>query len=101
MILREGTVPYLKCKRCGMQTKPGTLLERHQQTRLCHEGWERKMQHEAAEAARIALARTFTAYREDLERVEVFKYLGRLLTYNNNDSQAMQSNLKRACKSWA
>jgi hypothetical protein len=31
----------------------------------------------------------FTAYGEDLERVEVMKYLGRLLTYNDNDSQAM------------
>jgi hypothetical protein len=59
------------------------------------------MQHEAAEAERIALARTFIAYREDLERAEVFKYLGRLLTYDSNDSHAMQSNLKKAHKSWA
>ncbi len=41
----------------------------------------------------------FTAYEEDLERVEVFKYLGRLLTYDNNDSQATRSNLKKARKS--
>ncbi len=53
------------------------------------------------EAARIALARMFTAYREDLERVEVFKYLERLLTYDKNDSQAMPSNLKKARKSCA
>ncbi len=59
------------------------------------------MQWEAAEAARIALTRTFTAYGEDLERVEVFKYLGRLLAYNHNDSQAMWSNLKKARKGWA
>jgi hypothetical protein len=58
------------------------------------------MQHEATAAARIALARMFAAYREDLERVEVFKYLERLLTYDNNDSQAMQSNLMKARKSW-
>ncbi len=41
------------------------------------------------------------AYGEDLEMVEVFKYLRQLLTYNNNDSQAMQLNLKKAHKSWA
>jgi hypothetical protein len=58
------------------------------------------MQHEATEAARIAHARTFTAYMEDLKRVEVFKYLGKLLAYENNDSQAMESNLKKARKSW-
>ena len=96
----EGTVPFLRCKRCRMQTDVGTLYRKHQRTWLCHVGWEWRKQHEAAEAARIALARTFTAYREDLERVEVFKYLGRLLTYDNNDSQAMRLNLKKACNSW-
>jgi hypothetical protein len=84
-----------------MQTKFGALYGKHQHTRLCREGWERKKQHEAAEAARIALARMFTAYGEDLERVEVFKYLGQSLTYEDNDSQAMQLNLKKARKSWA
>jgi len=38
----------------------------------------------------VALApQSFTAYRDKLERVEMFKYLGRLLTYNDNDTQAM------------
>jgi len=97
----EGTVPFPKCERCGMQTEVGALYGKHQRTRLCREGWERKKQHEAAEAARVALARTFTAYGEDLERVEVFKYLGRLLAYDDNDSQAMRANLRKARKSWA
>jgi hypothetical protein len=44
------------------------------------------MQHEAAEAARVALAQSFTAYGDKLERVEVFKYMGRLLAYNDNDT---------------
>ncbi len=101
VIPSKGTVPLLKCKRYGMQTKTGTLYGRHQCTPLCREGWEWKVQHKAAEATRIALARMFTAYREDLERVELFKYLGRLLTYDANDSQAMQSNLKKVGKSWA
>ena len=77
------------------------LYRGHWHTRLCREGWIRKKQHEAAEAARVALRKTFTAYGEDLERVEVFKYLGRLLAYDDNDSQAMRSNLKKARKSWA
>jgi hypothetical protein len=84
-----------------LQTEVGALYGQHQRTQLCSEGWERKKQHEAAEAARVALNRTFTAYEEDLERVEVFKYLGRLLTYDYNDSQATRSNLKKARKSWA
>lgn len=60
------------------------------------------MQHETAEAeaARISLTRAFTAYGEDLERVEVFKYLGdsaRLLapskqTYHYSTSQVASQN---------
>ncbi len=38
----EGTVPFPKCERCGMQTKTGSLYGKHQCTWLCHEGWERK-----------------------------------------------------------
>ncbi len=42
----------------------------------------------------------FTVYGDELERVEVFKYLGWLLAYDDNDTQAMQGNLKIARKSW-
>ena len=74
-----------------MQTEPGALYGRHQRTRLCQEGWDQKVQHEAAEAARVALAQSFMAYGDNLERVKVFKYLGRLLAYNINNTQAMRA----------
>jgi hypothetical protein len=96
----KGTVPLPRCERCGMQTECGALLGRHQRTQLCREGWDKKVQHEAAETARVALTQSFTVYGDKLERVEVFKYLGRLLAYNDNDTQAMQGNLKKARKSW-
>ena len=85
-----------------MQTEHDTLYGQHQRTQLCQEGWEWKMQHEAAETTGTgaALAQSFTVYEDDLERVKVFKYLGRLLAYNNNNTQAMQANLKKTRKSW-
>jgi hypothetical protein len=83
-----------------MQTETGTLNGWHQCTRLCQQGWEWKMQHEAAETASVALAQLFTAFRDKLERVEVFKYLGRLLAYDDNNTQAMGANLRKARKSW-
>jgi hypothetical protein len=83
-----------------MQTERGALLGRHQHTQLCREGWDKKVQHEAAETARVALSQSFTAYGDELERVEVFKYLGWLLAYDDNNTQAMQGNLKKARKSW-
>ena len=51
------------------------------------------MQYEAATNSQLALGQSFSTYREELEQVEVFKYLGRLLAYDDNDTQAMQSNL--------
>ena len=46
VLLSEGTVPFPRCERCGMQTKAGALYGKHQRTRLCQEGWEKKKQHE-------------------------------------------------------
>ncbi len=96
----KGTVPLPRCERCGVQTERGALYGWHQHTQLCQNGWDKKVQHEATETARVTLAQSFTAYVDELERVEVFKYLGRLLAYDNNDTQAMQGNLKKARKSW-
>jgi hypothetical protein len=36
-----------------------------------------------------------------LERVEVFKYLGWLLAYDDNDTQAIRANFAKARKAWA
>jgi hypothetical protein len=35
-----------------------------------------------------------------LERVEVFKYLGRLIAYDDANNQAMRSNLRKARRCW-
>jgi hypothetical protein len=48
-----------------------------------------------------ALECTFRANREDLERVEVFKYLGWLISFDDANNQAMRSNLKKARGCWA
>jgi hypothetical protein len=59
------------------------------------------MQHEAAARSQDALQQGFFCGGDDLERVEVFKYLGRMLAYDDNDTQAMQANLKKAWRCWA
>ena len=61
----------------------------------------RRRQHlVAAEGAR-ALTRTFTAYGEtELRRVERFKYMGRVLSYNDSDTPAIRRNLKRERQVW-
>ena len=57
---------------------------------MCKDGVARKVQYAAAKRTHKALQQTFMAYRVELERVEVFKYLGRLLAYDNNDARAMR-----------
>ena len=39
---------------------------------------------------------TFTAYGVELEQVEVLKYLGRQIWNNDNDTQSIRSQLRKA-----
>ena len=38
---------------------------------------------------------TVYTYGEELERVEVFKYLGRLIAFDDDDTQAVRGNLAK------
>jgi hypothetical protein len=97
----EGSLPLPQCNRCGFQISYATMNGRHYETALCKDRVVRKVQHAVAERTHLALLQTFTAYGEELERVEVFKYLGRLLAYDDNDTQAVRNNLKKAQSVWA
>ena len=63
-------------------------------------GVERRVQREAAVNAVKALDQTFTVNDTELERVEVFKYLGRLMSMDDSDMWAVYYNLNKARKSW-
>ena len=97
----EGSLPLPQCDRCGLQISFTAINGRHYETALCKDGVARKVQYAAAERAHTALQQTFTAYGAELERVEVFKYLGRLLAYDDNDARAVRGNLKKARGVWA
>jgi hypothetical protein len=90
----KGSLPLPKCARCGLQLPVEDLSRGHHCTGLCQRGWERKCQHEAAVRSKRAFEHTFSVNREELERVQVFKYLGRLISHDDADNQAMQSNLR-------
>ncbi len=97
----EGSQPLPKWESCGLQTPVADLNGGPHRTDLCQRGWKRKRQHAAAVHSQEALERSFTAYGEDLERVEVFKYLGRLIAYDDANNQAMRLNLRKARGCWA
>ncbi len=85
----KGSLPLLQCARCGLQTPVKDLGRCHHCTGLCQRGWERKCQHEAAVRSQQALEHTFRTNGEELGRVEVFKYLGRLILFDDADNQAI------------
>ena len=52
-------------------------------------GMARRQQREAAVASAMALRCQFTVHGDALEKVEVFKYLGRMKAQDNNNTQAV------------
>ena len=53
-------------------------------------------QHAIAAEGRAALDRTFSAYGEVLKSVRQFKYLGRIVSYDDNDTPAIRRNIKKS-----
>jgi hypothetical protein len=65
-------------------------------------GMARQQQQEAVVASALALRCHFTVHGDALEKVEVFKYLRRMMAQDNNNIQAMQYQLrKKARGTWA
>jgi hypothetical protein len=97
----EGSLPLPQCDRCGLQISFTAINGRNYETAMCKDGVARKVQYAAAKHAHLALQQLFMAYGAELERVKLYKYLGGLLAYNDNDAQAVRGNLKKACGIWA
>jgi hypothetical protein len=90
---------FRRCWRCGMQVNP--KFTGHQATKECQVGVERRQQREAAVTSALALRQQFSVHGEALERVEVYKYLGRLLAQDDDDIQAIRAQLRKARATWA
>ena len=68
-----------KCKPCGLQVTYEHPNQGHEDSQLCRDLEARKLQHRAAGASIEALQQELTAYGEEFARVEIFKYLRRLI----------------------
>jgi hypothetical protein len=97
VVSTEGYFP--RCERCTMQVNPA--YPRHIQMQECQTGVERKLQRESAVQLELALRHQFLVHRDVLERIEVFKYHGRLLAQDDDDAQAIQQQLQKARGVWA
>jgi hypothetical protein len=97
VVKKEGR--YLRCPRCGMQVDPRYPV--HINTRECRMRTARRHQRDMAVRSALALRQQFMVYGDVLERVEVFRYLGRLLSQDDDDIQAVRSQLRKAHGTWA
>ena len=82
-----------------MQVDP--RVPTHINTKECRIGTARRHQRDMAVCSALALRQQFTVHGDVLERVEVFRYLGRLLSQDDDDIQAVRSQLCKARGTWA
>jgi hypothetical protein len=101
VILEEGSFPNPRCEYCDMFVPRPAIHTTHPRTAMCRKGADRKRQRLAKEDARRATEHVLMARGEPLESVSIFKYLGRLLSSNDDDWPAVHRNLSKARKSWA
>jgi hypothetical protein len=62
---------------------------------------KRRHQRDMAVRSALALRQQFTVHGDVLERVEVFRYLGRLLSQDDDNVQAVRNQLCKARGTWA
>jgi hypothetical protein len=82
-----------------MQINP--IVTEHWKTESCALGTDRRVQCKAAVTSALTLHCTFLVHGEVLERVKVFKYLGRLLAQEDNNAQAVRQQVCKARAIWA
>ena len=97
----EGDGFFSLCTLCGDQVSPLGFRRGHMQSNECKRVVERNATRRSAMIGAKALEDRFTAYGQELEQVDMFKYLGRLLAMDDNDMPAVQANLKKARGVWS
>ena len=96
----DGLFP--RCQNCDMLINPNPRYSgKHAGSKLCDERGARLRQHERAVQSAFALRELFSVGDDPLERVEVFRYLGRLIAMGDDDAQAVRACLKKARRAWA
>ena len=100
VILEKGNLPHPRYSRWDMLVPWRALNGKHHNTAMCRKGAERKRQRMAESELRESTGRAFEAYKNPIEAVSSFKYLGRIMTAGVDDWPSVAGNLVKARKSW-
>ena len=96
VIDEDGMLP--KCQICGMRVSGD--ISKHQNSFTCKRGASRRQNEIKQDRQYDAENVKFYIGDKELERVRYFKYLGRILTEDDDDTRCIEDNLKRARKQW-
>lgn len=102
IIQEEGATPLPRCDRCDMHvTKRVHGTQRHYSSDRCCKGARRVALRELRRAQIGAQEAVFSIRGIPLDIVELFKYLGRWLSFEDGDWAAVRNNLTKARQRWA
>ena len=80
--------------RCKMQVN--STATSYQAKKTCKVVHAAKLQRKAVSDSAVTMDAKFYAYGEELEQVEVFKYFGQLVVFDDDDTHAVRGNLAKA-----
>ena len=98
---REASYAFRRCEHCGLQCSPNNWKAGHRDSKYCMQFTRVRLLEQALRDCQAAKEVTFTASGDQLSSVEVFRYLGRLLSATDNDWPALHRNLAKARQRWA
>ena len=103
VVVQEGAEPLPCCDLCGMHMPAGRLI-RHRKTARCDKNtqmmWRRQYVAIAARYSEATFSLTGEKEAEQIEGVEVFKYLRRLLDRSDDDWLVVLRNISKAMQVW-
>jgi hypothetical protein len=96
-IPREGSFPRCECRtiQCNL------LYPWHIHSQVCKLGAEQWTQQDLVVMAVFALHKLFYVKGGLLKKVDLFRYLGRILDQDNDDVRAIRNQIKKARGIWA
>ncbi len=97
-MLDEGVLPW--CEWCRIQTNPKVPDHWHLRTAFCAKGMLRCEQRETVMDSRRTLENWFLINGDETEQAELFQYIGRLLSQEDNNMRVVQKNMKKVQKCW-
>ena len=100
IILEEGNLPHPICENCDMFVPWQALNGCHKSTKMCRSGTSRKRRRLAEAELRKSTEMAFEVYRQQIQSVPWFTYLGRVITEGDDDWPAVAGNLAKVWKSW-